>query len=217
MPTNSTKFVNLFFGLLFFLLQSPSITAQIFENPQHKLVVALPTVNYTRETFLKSDGGTSVLGVAGEYQLFLLPSLSLFGQFELNLTPSNEGVAFLGGAGGLTWYIFGGGNEEHDDNYISYTSKPNFNLFMAGGLASKTFDFQEIDKAELEDGKVVDPDKKDIKTGSVIGILFSLGAEYPVLFNLLPGMRVQYIKSFSNDTTPDLSFVEIWLSVGFLL
>jgi hypothetical protein len=193
-----------------------AMSAEAFVLPDQKLLVALPVINYSRETFSRSDSGSIPVGFAAEYSLFLTNSSTIFTQFEINLDSATQSVAFIGGGAGMSWYLIGGSNIKHEGTFIESIAKPKQDLYVGLGLASRSFDFLIKDTDQSDSAKIQQKDKKDNPTGSFIGAMVFLAYEYPFYYDLLPGIRFQYIKSFTSETSPDFTITEIWLSVGFV-
>lgn len=197
-------------------LASASSPAAAFVFPDQKLLVAPTAVTVDRKT-LDTARSHALVGFGFEYSLFLVERLALFGQFEMNLDTASQSVVLLGGGSGLTWYIRGGANKKYTDAFIRTQAKSTLNLFSSLGLAARQFDFKPVDKEENSSGQVIKRDRKDVSDGNFFALMVALGAEYPLSYGLVPGLRFQYVKGFSGETIPDVTVTEIWLSVGFLL
>lgn len=202
---------------LFLVLISAEGYCLTLNFPEQKMTLALPIVNYNKVTYVTDDSQLLPMGFAAEYSMFLNSDLSIDAQFEVNLESSEGSIVFLGGSGGIKWYLIGGANEKYTDPYIRNIGSPDLNVYFSGGFAARQFDFRVIDSLSAEVGTAVIRDEKNVSTGNVFAMQFGMGVEYPVFSDLLPGARLQVLKSFSGQTIPDIFILEFWITTAFVL
>lgn len=217
--------LRLMIGLWLCVFANPAVAL-----PGQKVGVSLPISSYTKTTELakNSGGGSSSVGLATEYSIFVREDLGVFAQVEINLA-SAGGILFLGGAGGAKWYLTGGENSQYRDSHLSMKTNSRFNAFALFGLGGKSFDFSQEEKTQATSEETTEDtppgaapggeglDAKNILVGSIIGFMFGFGIEYPVFFDILLSSRVEILQGFASPTAPDITTTSIWLGASFAL
>lgn len=163
----------------------------------------------SRATLTRNESYTAPLGIIADYAIFLSEKLSLSGQFNFSLDGVENGIFILGGGGNANFYLMGGPNESLADNYISINSSAQLNVFTSIGITAQTYNFSAYDRAAAESGVVIVPDQKDKRQGSFFGLNIGFTADYPISEAFAPGIKFEYKTSFSDNTTPDISIINI--------
>lgn len=214
---NSSSYLTLklFFFLFLLIFQIVNPKEVIALNlPDQKFTIALPVTSFSKATAHPSgtSSGSLPVGFAAEYSIFLKPTMSLDGQFEVNLESSEQSIVFMGGSGGTKWFLIGGANENYSDPYLNSNGSSNLNVFILTAFAARQFDFTVLEK-DLS----ITRDKKNPIKGSVFALQLGAGAEMPLFGDVLAGIRLQMVSSFSNPNNPDLTIIEFWITTAYNL
>ena len=224
LPLQKTRLYT-FVGLVlacFMLTSSPVIGADgsYLPIPNQNISISYASSTYTRKTDLTNKTSQSALGFQVGYQLFLGEVLALDGRFAMNLGAEQE-VALMGGGAGLMWFLSGGSVREYKDAFINHKAIPSYNLWLASGIGFYSFDFTLEDEKKSQDESegttftVKDP--KDKSTGSVSGVYFELGNNFPLSKNLIPGLSFYIFQSFESQTSPSIDSTGINLIFSYIL
>lgn len=182
-----------------------------------RISAGLSVLSFSRITKEKNTNAVVPFGSAVDYTYFITPSVAFSTQFVASLG-GNMKVIFMGGGGGLTWFLKGGIDRDFDDTYIKTHAVTNFHWYIHAGVTARSFDFTSIDKnVEVDTGagtKVVVKDPQDVSQGSFIAPLFAMGLDVPVFEKIFVGSRVQVFSSLSSQSIPDISGLEFWFSAG---
>jgi hypothetical protein len=163
---------------------------------------------YQRKTLLQQSQDFAFMGLAAESSFLVKAPFSIDIQGVTNIASS--GVVFTGGSLQGSWFLLGGMNDEHKDEFIEFATKPSLNVFLSLGLTMRTFDFIPETLSVTE----ILSDSKHITHGTLLGPQWGLGCDIP-LGPVFLGARYQGFFSFITASSPTILAHELWFYLSY--
>ena len=185
--------------------------------PDQRLLIGTATSSVSRATLSRSESYMAPIGFAANYGIYLSDSLMLDGGMSLTLDSVEGGIFLLGGSAGLQYHLLGGRPIEYNDLYLDISSYSKFNILAGIGLSAGSYNFAAYDRASAVSGTIITPDQKDQQQGAFFALYTSIAIDYAQSKSFSPGIKLTFKSAFSDDTSPDLTFMDISLYGAFNL